>query len=199
MQGIQRASTRPFYSRSHRQRADLRADAKNKASSAAGLLQFTKQTWLENMKTFGGKHGLSRLADQISSVKLLGHLVVDAPAGDRIWALRNDPRIATNKLVKWQTRLDYQQEQSKDRQSANRGFIPHPCFGGDWSQPLYRGGHQSSPSTRAGAVAGDVAWKSSGLFRTRCMAHATSLGAAYDFISVRFEQRRSLLRQPAGA
>lgn len=42
----------------------FRADAKNKASSAAGLLQFTKQTWLENMKTFGGKHGLSRLADQ---------------------------------------------------------------------------------------------------------------------------------------
>ena len=37
----------------------FRAEAKSWTSSAEGILQFTKQTWLENVKTFGRKHGLS--------------------------------------------------------------------------------------------------------------------------------------------
>ena len=47
----------------------FRADAKNKTSSAAGLLQFTKQTWLENMKTLWGKARLERFGRPDLSVK----------------------------------------------------------------------------------------------------------------------------------
>jgi hypothetical protein len=164
----------------------FRADAKNKASSAAGLLQFTKQTWLENMKTFGGKHGLSRLADQIHRSSV-GHLVVDAPAGDRIWALRNDPRIATLLAA---DRLDYQQEQSKDRHPQIVDLYLIHALGVTGASRFIEA-VTNRPLAPCKAVVGDVAWKSSGLFRDLPHGAATSLGAAYDFISVRFEQRRS--------
>ena len=49
----------------------------------------------------------------------------------------------------------------------------------------------SRPSVPCKAVVGDVAWKGSGLFRDLPHGAATSLGVAYDAISVRFEQRRS--------
>ena len=124
----------------------FRTNAKNTTSSAAGLLQFTKQTWLENMKKFGGKHGLSRFAALIHRSGT-GDLVVHAPAKGRIWALRNDPRIATLLAAE---RLDYQKEQSKDRPLQVMDFVPHPCLGRRWSQPLYRGGHQSSVSAMQG-------------------------------------------------
>jgi Transglycosylase SLT domain len=89
----------------------FQANAKNRTSSATGLLQFTKQTWLENLKKFGGKHGLSHLAALIHRSGV-GYLVARAPARNRISTLRNDPRIATLLAAE---RLDYQKEQSKDR------------------------------------------------------------------------------------
>ena len=116
----------------------FRAEAKNRTSSAAGLLQFTKQTWLENIKTFGRKHGLSHLTGLIHQSGV-GHLVVHAPAKNRIWALRNDPRIATLLAAE---RLNYQKKQSKDR-PLQVGMVPHPCLGGHRRQPLYRCSHQS--------------------------------------------------------
>ena len=89
----------------------FQADAKNRTSSAEGLLQFTKQTWLENIKTFGGKHGFSHLANLVHRSDV-GLLIVSTLAGNRIWALRNDPRLATLLAAE---RLDHQKELSKDR------------------------------------------------------------------------------------
>ena len=164
----------------------FRADAKNKTSSAAGLLQFTKQTWLENMKKFGGKHGLSRFADQIRRSSV-GHLVVHAPARDRIWALRNDPHIATLLAA---DRLDYQKGQSKDRQPQVVDLYVIHALGVTGANRFIEA-VTNRPSEPCKAVVGDVAWKSSGLFRDLPHGAATSLGAAYNVISVRFEQRRS--------
>jgi hypothetical protein len=47
------------------------------------------------------------------------------------------------------------------------------------------------PSAPCKAVVGDVAWKRSGLFRDLPHGAYTSVSAAHDAISVRFEQRRS--------
>jgi hypothetical protein len=163
----------------------FRADAKNKTSSAAGLLQFTKQTWLENMKTFGGKHGLSDLADQIHRSSV-GHLVVHAPARDRIWALRNDQRIATLLAA---DRLNYQQEQSKDRHPQIVDLYLIHAWGVTGASRFIEA-VTNRPLAPCKAVVGDVAWKSSGVFRDLPHGAATSLGAAYNVISVRFEQRR---------
>jgi hypothetical protein len=164
----------------------FRAKAKNRTTSAAGLLQFTKQTWLETMKAFGEKHGLSHLTDLIHRSDL-GHLVVHASAGNRIWALRNNPRIATLLAAE---RLDYQKEMSKDRPLQLVDLYLIHAMG-------VTGGNRfieavtDRPSTPCKAVIGDAAWSGSGLFKDLPHGADTSLGAAYRVISTRFEQRRS--------
>ncbi len=164
----------------------FQANAKNRTSSALGLLQFTKQTWLENLKKFGGKHGLSHLASLIHRSDI-GYLVVHGPARDRISALRNDPRIATLLAAE---RLDYQKEQSKDRHLQFVDFYLIHALGAAGANRFIEA-VSNRPSVPCKAVVGDVAWKGSGLFRDLPHGAATSLGAAYDVISVRFEQRRS--------
>ena len=164
----------------------FRTEAKNQTSSAAGLLQFTKQTWLENIKTFGRKHGLSYLAGMIHQSSV-GHLVMRAPARNRIWALRNDPRIATLLAAE---RLDYQKELSKDRPLQVVDLYLIHALGATGANRFIEA-VANRPSAPCKAVVGDVAWKSSGLFRDLPHGAATSLGTAYNVISVRFEQRRS--------
>jgi hypothetical protein len=164
----------------------FRTEAKNQTSSAAGLLQFTKQTWLENMKTFGRKHGLSHLAGLIHRSGV-GHLVVRASARDRIWTLRNDPRIATLLAAE---RLDYQRELSKGHVLQVVDLYLIHALGVTGANRFIEA-VTNRPSAPCKAVVGDVAWKSSGLFRDLPHGASTSLGAANNVISVRFEQRRS--------
>ncbi|MGP0002206.1 MAG: transglycosylase SLT domain-containing protein [Acetobacteraceae bacterium] len=164
----------------------FQANAKNRTSSATGLLQFTKQTWLENLKKFGGKHGLSHLAALIHRSGV-GYLVARAPARNRISALRNDPRIATLLAAE---RLDYQKEQSKDRHLQVVDFYLIHALGVSGANRFIEA-VSNRPSVPCKAVVGDVAWKGSGLFRDLPHGAATSLGVAYDAISVRFEQSRS--------
>ncbi|MGC1410466.1 MAG: transglycosylase SLT domain-containing protein [Acetobacteraceae bacterium] len=164
----------------------FRANAKNHTSSAVGLLQFTKQTWLENLKKFGGKHGLSYLAVLIHRSGT-GYLVVHAPARNKISALRYDPRIATLLAAE---RLDYQQEQSKDRHLQVVDFYLIHALGIAGANRFIEA-VSNRPSVPCKAVVGNVAWKGSGLFRDLPHGAATSLGVAYHVISVRFEQRRS--------
>jgi hypothetical protein len=164
----------------------FQADAKNLTSSAVGLLQFTKQTWLENMKTFGGKHGFNHLANLVHRSGV-GHLVVSNSARNRVWALRNDPRIATLLAAE---RLIYQKEVSKDRPLQVVDLYLIHALGVTGANRFIEAVTER-PSAPCKAVVGDVAWKRSGLFRDLPYGAYTSVTAAYNVISVRFEQRRS--------
>jgi hypothetical protein len=164
----------------------FQADAQNQTSSAVGLLQFTKQTWLENMKAFGGKHGFSQLANLVDRSDV-GYLVVSTSARNRIWALRHDPRIATLLAAE---RLDYQKELSKDRPlQVVDMYLIHAL--GITGANRFIEAVTKRPSAPCKAVVGDVAWKRSGLFRDLPHGANTSVSAAYTVISARFEQRRS--------
>ncbi|MDE1901124.1 MAG: transglycosylase SLT domain-containing protein [Alphaproteobacteria bacterium] len=67
--------------------------AKASTSSATGLYQFTSQTWLQMVKTYGAQYGLASSAAQITDSN--GHLsVADPAARQAILALRNDPQIS---------------------------------------------------------------------------------------------------------
>lgn len=73
----------------------FQANAKAKNSSAAGVFQFTEQTWLQMVKTHGAKYGL---AEQAAAIKVgsKGRLEVpDAAARQAILARRNDPTLST--------------------------------------------------------------------------------------------------------
>jgi hypothetical protein len=68
--------------------------ARNRHSSARGLLQFTTTTWLTVMRDFGARHGHARLAAAIQTDRD-GRLTVKPHALRRkILALRDDPELA---------------------------------------------------------------------------------------------------------
>ncbi len=72
----------------------FRTDAKSKASSAAGLFQFTEQTWLDTVRRHGAEHGMATEASAI--VDQSGKLTTTNPAlRQRILNLRNDLSVAS--------------------------------------------------------------------------------------------------------
>ncbi|PKU22033.1 transglycosylase SLT domain-containing protein [Telmatospirillum siberiense] len=69
-------------------------EAGSRASSAAGLFQFTRNTWLHLIKTHGSDHGLADLADQIQRTPKGDYVIHDAEARQKILDLRRDPQIS---------------------------------------------------------------------------------------------------------
>ena len=68
--------------------------AKASTSSATGLFQFTNQTWLQMVKTYGASYGLGAQAAQITGDANGTLSVKDPAARHAILALRNDPQIS---------------------------------------------------------------------------------------------------------
>lgn len=68
--------------------------ARASTSSAAGLFQFTEQTWLATVKQFGDRHGYSAYADQIRQ-NSEGRYVVAGGARQAVLDLRLDPTAAS--------------------------------------------------------------------------------------------------------
>lgn len=68
--------------------------AKAQTSSAAGLFQFTKQTWLATLERHGAAHGLKWAADAIQKTAG-GYTVADAGQRQAILDLRFDPATAS--------------------------------------------------------------------------------------------------------
>ncbi|HEY7247241.1 MAG TPA: hypothetical protein VH678_25495, partial [Xanthobacteraceae bacterium] len=62
-------------------------------SSAAGLYQFTEDTWLRALKIFGVRHGLDALARQIT-IDEYGDVSVRHGARAKLLQLRNDPTLS---------------------------------------------------------------------------------------------------------
>lgn len=71
------------------------SDAKSTLSSAAGLFQFTKGTWLELIKLHGAAHGLAEEAAQIERTPHGDYVVADAGQRQKILALRRDPALSS--------------------------------------------------------------------------------------------------------
>jgi hypothetical protein len=68
--------------------------AKAPTSSAAGLYQFTEQTWLTTLKKYGARHGYARYADLIQPGSDGRLRVAGADARTAVMALRMDPRAS---------------------------------------------------------------------------------------------------------
>jgi hypothetical protein len=62
-------------------------------TSAAGLYQFTQDTWLRAVKIFGVRHGLTELA-QLITIDEDGDVSVRPGSRAKLLALRNDPKLS---------------------------------------------------------------------------------------------------------
>ncbi len=67
--------------------------AQSRSSSARGLMQFTKATWLEVVRDFGHRHGLVQQAAVLSSVPR-GSVPANGRVVAEVLRLRDDPRLA---------------------------------------------------------------------------------------------------------
>ena len=67
--------------------------ARNKHSSARGLLQFTAKTWLTAIRDFGGRHDLAHLAATIKTDRDGRLTVSSVQVRRRILALRDNPAL----------------------------------------------------------------------------------------------------------
>lgn len=72
----------------------LNPAARARTSSATGLFQFTKQTWLGTLKAHGAEHGLGWAADAISQRADGRYEVADASLRARILDLRYEPEAS---------------------------------------------------------------------------------------------------------
>ncbi|MGG5812424.1 transglycosylase SLT domain-containing protein, partial [Falsiroseomonas sp. CW058] len=72
------------------------ADARNPASSARGLMQFTRSTWLEVVRDHGPAHGLGAEAAALATDPDSGEISARDPSVlAAILALRDDPFLST--------------------------------------------------------------------------------------------------------
>lgn len=71
--------------------SSLDPDAQASTSSAAGLFQFTRQTWLATLSQHGANHGLGWAADAISKGSDGQYRVTDPQTREQILGLRFDP------------------------------------------------------------------------------------------------------------
>ena len=72
----------------------LDPDARAETSSASGLFQFTRQTWLGTVHDFGRRHGLGWAADAIRQDADGAHRIDDPELADAVLKLRDDPDAA---------------------------------------------------------------------------------------------------------
>lgn len=70
--------------------------ARASTSSARGLYQFTRQTWLATLERHGASHGLAWAADAITRDASGRLSVADPMLRDQIFALRDDPAAASS-------------------------------------------------------------------------------------------------------
>lgn len=68
--------------------------ARASTSSAAGLFQFTEQTWLQTVRQHGNRHGLDRAASAIQKTPGGRYAVSQEDARREILALRHDPSVS---------------------------------------------------------------------------------------------------------
>ena len=97
---IQRASTATgvdfgFLLGAAKRESGYNPTAKAGSSSAAGLFQFTEQTWLSTLKQHGAKYGYARYAGLIQQGSDGKYKVPDADARKLIMDLRHDPGAAS--------------------------------------------------------------------------------------------------------
>lgn len=97
---IQRASQATgvdfsFLMRTANRESGYNPAAKASTSSAAGLFQFTEQTWLATLKAHGAKYGYARYADLISRGSDGRYRVAGDDARKAVMNLRFDPHAAS--------------------------------------------------------------------------------------------------------
>jgi hypothetical protein len=95
-------------------------------SSAEGLFQFIKETWLSAVKQFGSKLGLGGVSDEIKQGPRGGHVVANPARKAAILAMRKDPLVSGLVASEMERRDRTVLEQALGRPAtAGERYMPH--------------------------------------------------------------------------
>ncbi len=141
-------------------------EAQNRLSTARGLLQFTRNTWLEVVREFGAQHGLTEYADAVRKNRS-GRLSVDRPAVLKaILRLRDDPRLSAAMAADRMTHLRGTLERDLGQHAAAADLYLLHVLGPDGAARFLAALRQH-PDVPSVDVVGSITRPNTGLFISR--------------------------------
>lgn len=129
--------------------SSLNPKAKASTSSATGLFQFLNQTWLEVMKSDGGRLGYPQYADAIVRKGNGDYTIEDKGLLKKVLALREDPQVAADLAAAF-TRNNgaYLKEKFGRMPSPGELYIAH-FLGAQGAEKLFRAGLENPEQSAA--------------------------------------------------
>lgn len=163
--------------------SNLDPQARAKSSSATGLFQFTRQTWLATLKQHGAEHDLGWAADAISQ-GASGKLEVADPAmRDAIFGLRDQPEAASAMAAAFaQDNETYLGDQLDRPVESVDLYLAH--FLGPAGAAKFLNAHASDPTASGAALLPQAAAANPAIFY-----HGDGSARSLDEIRTRFTAR----------
>lgn len=145
--------------------SSLNPRAKASSSSATGLFQFLDQTWLEVMKSDGGRLGYQKYADAISQDANGEYTIRDKALRQKVLKLREDPQVAADLAAAF-TRNNgaYLKEKFGRMPSPGELYIAH-FLGARGAEKLFRAGLENPNQSAASLFARQAAANPSIFYR----------------------------------
>jgi soluble lytic murein transglycosylase-like protein len=168
------------------QESGMNPTAKAKGSSASGLFQFIKETWLRVVKEHGAKYGLAKEADAISMESGTPR-IADPKMAKKILDMRHDPVLASAMAAEF-TRDNKEQLQNCLGEKSAIGntelYMAH--FLGANGAGKFLKAMQTSPQAAASKFFPQAAAANPGVFYKS--GQAQSLKDIYDRFAAKFEK-----------
>jgi hypothetical protein len=162
----------------------LDPSAGNPLSSARGLMQFTRDTWLEVVRDFGPQHGLGQHAAALTTDRNGNIGARNARDLQGILRLREDPHLsallAAERLKKARPALEHSTGRSASPADL---YLVHLL--GPTGARQFLAAVRETPSRSSVAVVGDTAKPNPGIFERR--GRALPVGKVYEEVAEMFE------------
>jgi len=169
------------------QESNFKPDAEASTSSATGLFQFTRGTWLDVFKRHGAEFGQADLANQITTNSAGKLTVSDKATEQRILALRENPETAAQFAAAYARDNANALDQSLGRElDANDLYLAHFLGAGGAGQMLST--EQRAPNVYASHVVPDAARANRSIFLAQSCASRT-VKEVLDLIRSRFDNQ----------
>ena len=160
--------------------SSFEANAGSTASSAAGLFQFTKGTWLELIKNHGTKHGLGSLAGAIQRTSRGSYVVDDPKTRQAILDLRRDPQLSAMMAGEYAKENKTWLENSLGRKVESTDLYMAHFLGPGGAAAVLKAKSQD-PTQSAAALLPQAAHKNPSVFYDR-HHEPLSVAAVYDHV-----------------
>ncbi|HZH27493.1 MAG TPA: hypothetical protein VEY95_09965 [Azospirillaceae bacterium] len=162
----------------------FRTDAKATTSSAGGLFQFVEGTWLDMLKSHGGKYGYEKEANAIVRRTDGTYTVPDAEMRARVMELRNDPRASSLLAAEYaRENRDYLQSSTGGQVGATELYMAH--FLGPQGATRFLNEMRKNPDGTAATVLPEAARANKSVFYSKD-GQALSLKDIYNRFAARF-------------